>query len=177
MHVEDIRSSNNENPDFVVTQSVQTNILTSNPGPNLMPVIPQQYLETAAMLLFPNLERKLLSLVTATLRELNALILITLTFSGANSKQLDHYIIPTLVDKKPDVVLLHVGKNDILSNAKDTELANNIINIELNCKNHDVSKVFISSILVKENPKLNHVIRRVNDQLRELCEINGFLFF
>ena len=99
------------------------------------------------------------------------------SFSGTNSKQLDHYIIPTFVDDKLDVVLLNVGTtNDILINANDTELANNIINIGLNCKNHGVSKVFILSILVKKNPKLNPVIRKVNDQLRELCEINGFLF-
>ena len=71
---------------------------------------------------------------------------------------------------------MHVGTNDILSNTNDTELANNIINIGSNFKNHAVSKVFISSILVKKNPKLNPVIQRVNDQLRELCEINGFLF-
>ena len=32
------------------------------------------------------------------------------SFSGETSKQLDHYIIPTLVDVKPDVVFLH-GKN------------------------------------------------------------------
>ena len=51
--------------------------------------------------------------------------------SGANSKQLDQYIIPTIVDDKPDVVLLHVGTNDILSNANNTELANNMINIIL----------------------------------------------
>ena len=98
------------------------------------------------------------------------------SFSGANSKQLDHYIIPTLVDDRPDAALLHVGTNDILSNANDTELANNIINVGLNCKNHGVSNVFISSILVKKNPKLNPVIQRINYQLRELSEINGFLF-
>ena len=98
------------------------------------------------------------------------------SFSGANSKQLDHYIIPTLVDDRPDAALLHVGTNDILSNANDTELANNIINVGLNCKNHGVSNVFISSILVKKNPKLNPVVQRINYQLRELSEINGFLF-
>ena len=48
-------------------------------------------------------------------------------FSGANNRHLDHYIIPTLVDDKPDVVLLHVGTNDILSNANDIELANHIL--------------------------------------------------
>ena len=98
------------------------------------------------------------------------------SFSGANSKQLDPYIIPTLVDDKPDVALLHVGTNGILSNANDTELANNIINIGLHCKNHGVNKVFLSSKLVKKNPKLNRIIRRVSDQLRELCKINDFLF-
>ena len=106
--------------------------------------------------------------MTATLRELNVLILIknfavVKPLSGASSRQLDHYIIPNLLDVKPDVVLLHIGTNYILSNANDTKLANNIINTGLNCKNHGVSKVFISSILVKKNPKLNPVIRRAND--------------
>ena len=82
---------------------------------------------------------------------------------------------PTFVDDRP-VVLLHVRTNDKLSNANDAELINHIINIGLNCKNHGVSKVFISSMLVKKNPKLNSVIQRVNDKLRELYEINGFLF-
>ena len=56
------------------------------------------------------------------------------SFSEANSKQFNHYIIPTLVDDKPDFVLLHVGTNDILSKA------NNIINIGLNCKNMVLAK-------------------------------------
>ena len=63
----------------------------------------------------------------------------------------------------------------MLSNANDTELASNIINIEL--KNHGVSKAFILSISVKKNPKLNPVNQRVNDHLCELCETNGFFFF
>ena len=53
-------------------------------------------------------------------------------FIGENSKQFDHYIIPTLVDNKPDVVFLHVGTNGILSNAGDTELANDIIKYWIN---------------------------------------------
>ena len=36
------------------------------------------------------------------------------SFSGATSKQLDHYTIPSLVDDKPDAVIIHVGNNDIL---------------------------------------------------------------
>ena len=33
-------------------------------------------------------------------------------FSGANTKQLDHYVIPVLVDEKQAVVI-HIGSNDI----------------------------------------------------------------
>ena len=62
-------------------------------------------------------------------------------------------------------------------NANDSELAHNIINIGLICKNYGASKVFISStLLVKKNSKLNPILWRVNNHLHELCEISGFLF-
>ena len=98
------------------------------------------------------------------------------TFSGANTKQLSHYIIPSLVDDKPDTVIIHVGTNDVLNGANDTELANSIIKIGMICKQHGVNDVFISSILVKKSPRLNALVRKVNDQLRDLCVSNGFQF-
>ena len=104
-------------------------------------------------------------------KELSSGKVVLRSFSGENIKQLDRYIIGTLVDNKPVAVLLHVGTNDILSNVDDTELTNNVINIGLTCKNNGVSKIFISStISVKKNPKWNPIIRRVNDQLWQLCE-------
>ena len=39
-------------------------------------------------------------------------------FSGANAKQLRHYIIPTLTDDKPDAIVIHVGTNDMSNCAK-----------------------------------------------------------
>ena len=54
------------------------------------------------------------------------------------------------------------------------EIAHNIIKIGLNYKNYGVNDVVISSILVKKNPNLNALIRRVNDLLRDLCSMNGF---
>ena len=35
------------------------------------------------------------------------------SFSGATSKQLDHYIIPSLADGKPNAVIIHVSTNNI----------------------------------------------------------------
>ena len=36
--------------------------------------------------------------------------------------------------------------------------------------------MFISSMLVKKNPNLTAIMRRLNDMLRDLCEKNGFSF-
>ena len=36
--------------------------------------------------------------------------------------------------------------------------------------------MLISSILVKKNPNLTAIVRRVNDMLRDPCEKNGFSF-
>ena len=58
------------------------------------------------------------------------------SFSGTNAKQLRHYIIPTLIDNKPDAIVIHVGTNDILNHANHEDMACSIINIGLDCKNN-----------------------------------------
>ena len=37
-----------------------------------------------------------------------------ISFSGANTKQWDHYVIPVLADEKPQTIVIHVGSNDII---------------------------------------------------------------
>ena len=96
------------------------------------------------------------------------------SISGANSKQLCHYVILTLTNDKPDAIVIHVGKNDILNHANHEDIARSIINIGLDCKTNGVNKVFISSILVKKNPNVTAIVCQVNDMLRDLCEKNGF---
>ena len=51
------------------------------------------------------------------------------SLNGATSKQLDHYIMSSLVDNKPDAVIIHVGTNDILYNASYEDIARNTIRI------------------------------------------------
>ena len=98
------------------------------------------------------------------------------SFSGANAKQLCHYIISTLIDDKPDAIVIHVGTNDILNHANHEDIARTIINIRLDCKNNGVNEVLISSILVKKNPNLTAIVRRANYMLSDLCEKNSFSF-
>ena len=56
-------------------------------------------------------------------------------------------------------------------------LSSRLVQIVKRCKPcHGVNDIVISSILVKKNPTLNALIRRVDDMLRDLCVINGFGF-
>ena len=159
-------SNNSENTNFIVTPTPQINILTSNPRPNFMPAqnhsgrpiicTTQNYFQNYNPSTIPGYSsyatvskfgKKVFVVGDSHVKGIKRLNFnkefrsgktFFRSFSGANSKQLNHYIIPTLVEDKPDV-----GINDILSNANDTELANGKINIGLDCKNHGVSKVFI----------------------------------
>ena len=72
-------------------------------------------------------------------------------FGGANTKELDHHLIPTLVDHKPMVMVVHIGSNDITKqNYKKVyaeDIARRIIGIGLKCRFYGVQKIAISSIL------------------------------
>ena len=101
-------------------------------------------------------------------------------FSGAKSKDLDHYVTPTLNEEKPDIVVIHVGSNDIdfrhLRNNTVEDIGRTIINIGKKCRESGVSKVIISSVLIKNNIKLSKFIRQLNDILKSLCLVNNFYF-
>ena len=99
-------------------------------------------------------------------------------FSGANTKRLDHLITPTLVEDRPDIVIIHIGSNDITHNTVDQidvkDLVNCIINIGKKCLSYGVKEVIISSIFIKKQFKFTRIIRQVNDLLRDECKRNNF---
>ena len=94
-------------------------------------------------------------------------------FRGATSKRLNRYILPTLHEDQPDLVLLHIGSNDKKNRTKDKtyteKLTGDIINSGKSCIDLSVKKVLISSILPKKNIALIHLIRQVNDSSRKHC--------
>ena len=57
------------------------------------------------------------------------------------------YILPTLQEDQPDVVLLHIGSNDINDQTKDIinteKLTEDIINIDKSCIDLGVKEVII----------------------------------
>ena len=101
-------------------------------------------------------------------------------FSGASIKRLDHFITPTLVDDRPDIVIIHIGSNDITHNTVDQidvkDIMNRIVNIGKKCLFCGVKEVIISSIFIKKRFKLTRIIRKVNDLLRDECKRDNFQF-
>ena len=101
-------------------------------------------------------------------------------FSGANTKQLDYYVVATLVDETPQTVVMHIGSNNITESTirqiNLDDLAQKIIDIGLKCRSYRVRYIAISSILVRSNIHLNQVISKANNILKVLCATNGFNF-
>ena len=78
--------------------------------------------------------------------------------------------IPSKCNITSYAVIIYVRTNDIIiNNSSDAETANEVLKIAKSYKASGVNPVFISSILVKKNPRLSAAIRRVNDQLRDMC--------
>ena len=101
-------------------------------------------------------------------------------FNGVNTKQVNYYIVPTLVDKTPQTVVIYIGSNDITKmNYKTTNVQNpaqRITDIGLKCKSYGVSRIAILSILPRSSAQLNQVIGKVNDLLKSLYVTNGFIY-
>ena len=102
------------------------------------------------------------------------------SFSGANTNQLDYYVVPLLVDEKPDNVVIHIGSNDITkfnyNNVNAEELAHRIINICLKFTSYAVSNIAVSFILKRSSFNINQGIYQVNNILKLLCRISDFSY-
>ena len=101
-------------------------------------------------------------------------------FPGANTKQLDYYSIPMLVDEKANTTVIHIGSNDTTKSNYRTinadELTKGIVNIGLKFKYYGVCQIAISSVPARSTNDLNKVIKQVNVSLRSLCKVYGFAF-
>ena len=100
------------------------------------------------------------------------------SFSGASTKDMQHYAQPTIERKDNDVVIIHVGTNDCNNYSKTTtEIASSIINVAKKVKASGVNDIVVSSIIKRKNKlNTNKRILEVNDLVSELCVENSILF-
>ena len=68
-------------------------------------------------------------------------------FSGADTTQLDYYVLPTLAEESPDSVEIHIGSNSITksnyNNVNVEDLAKKVINIGVQCKAYNITILLI----------------------------------
>ena len=94
-------------------------------------------------------------------------------FSGAKTKDMKSYVIPT-VEQKPDNIILHTGTNDLKNIDTPEEITMGILNLAMTCKT-DTNSVFISGI-VPRSDKLNEKASKVNSILRHECNVRNICF-
>ena len=102
-------------------------------------------------------------------------------FPGATVKQLEHYVLPTLTDDTPDVMIIHGRCNDIdprgkLKEITPNEIATGFINIGKLCKEKGVNDVLISGIICRRNKYWNNKVIATNKILKQLCIEHQFTF-
>ena len=97
-------------------------------------------------------------------------------FPGAKAQHLEHYIVPSLMDEKPDTVVIMVGANNIRTTDTDEFIATTIINTGKKCRQEGVNDIYISSLTCRVNMNENQRVNAVNFILKSLCIAENFIF-
>ena len=98
-------------------------------------------------------------------------------FTGATIKQIETYVKPILQDDTTDVVILHIGCNDISNrNMSANDIAEGIINIRRYCKEHNVNNVTISSLICRSQIDFQHKVNAVSTMLMNRCKDYGLVY-
>ena len=92
---------------------------------------------------------------------------------GATTQDMNDYIKPTIA-RKPGMIILHTGTNDLKSNQNPSDIANEIINLAKNIKISG-TEVSISSLMPRRDP-LSEKGKKVNKELQEKCTAENFAF-
>lgn len=92
--------------------------------------------------------------------------IIVKSFSGATTKCMESYAIPT-TNMSPDNIIIHCGTND-LNRIETDQIAQNIVKLAIKLKSGE-NNVMISGIIQRKD-RLNEKVMAVNKSLAHLCE-------
>ena len=100
------------------------------------------------------------------------------SFPGATSKELLHYVDPSLKDGIYNTAIIHVGVNDLLNNKstnKVDELVKNLESTAIKCISNGIAKVVVSGI-VMNNKMSDSFIGDVNKNIAMMCKKNSLVY-
>ena len=91
-------------------------------------------------------------------------------FSCSTSGDLKHHAIPT-INRKPDVLILHIGSNDLTKGGDTCANIETIISKVRKSSPH--TKIVLSSLIIrKDKHYLEQQVDELNIKLKKLCEDN-----
>ena len=90
------------------------------------------------------------------------------SFPGATTTQLKYYIKPTLLEDMPDIVVIHIGTNNLTKkpNQSDAEIVEEIIEMVNDCHTQGVNEIYISSITYRHShlSRINSINRLLSEK-------------
>ena len=97
-----------------------------------------------------------------------------LNHSGATSEDIKDHINPS-IKRKPDIIILHIGSNDL---AKNVDTLPNLEIILNRIKRKSSATRFVISSLIQrhDRPNIELKVDHLNEQLRKFCEENLLVF-
>lgn len=95
------------------------------------------------------------------------------SFSGATVSNMYHYSIPSL-QYEPDLVIMHVGTNDLRTEKSPKEIANEIIKLSISIST-EYNDIMVSSITARSD-KCSDKANMVNEELKRLCHENKLMY-
>ena len=101
-----------------------------------------------------------------------------LSFPGATSIEILHYLDDYLTNSSADAVILHVGVNDLLednSQPKIKNLGNNLRSMVEKCHTFAIKNVFISGLVYTTRTGLP-VLERTHEMILHLCNKLGICY-
>ena len=99
-------------------------------------------------------------------------------FHGGKARHIKDYIPTHLEDEQPDSVVIVASGNDLPDGEYDaaiiSEIAYDIIECGLRCKENGVGDIYISSVLPRRSFHYQLHRKDINDMLEVKCADNGF---
>ena len=95
------------------------------------------------------------------------------SFAGARIADMKDYVRPSL-EKKPDMIILHVGTNDLRSSNNEQTIAREIMQLAEGIMNDDI-EVTVSGLL-RRGDNQGTKVDKVNSYIRDFCVSKNLRF-
>ena len=97
-------------------------------------------------------------------------------YAGSSSSDILWHTIPSLIDHKPDSVIINIGTNNLTKkrHQREEEICIDIIKIVEKCYEYGVNEVYVAGLTCR--PKFQKKVDKINEILRENANTHDYTF-